>query len=260
MKLGFIGMGNMAYAILKGGVDSGFLKQDAVYAYDPNADRQQRIAAQTGMQPLPNSTEVAKQSDIIMLAVKPDVIPTVVEELYPQLENKGVICIAAGWTTDRISEILPKSSRVLYVMPNTPCMVGGGMALGEDTATLNDAERAFALGLFNSMGRIELVTPKIMDGASTLTGCGPAFVYVMIEALADGGVFHGVPRRMAYDLIAQTFIGAGKMVLETQQHPGELKDNVCSPGGTTIKGVRAMEDGALRSILINAVDAATGCH
>ena len=257
MKLGFIGMGNMAYAILKGAHSSGYFKDTEIYAYDPNTDRLREIAAETGMKPAASVQEVAQQCDMVLLAVKPNVIETVVSDMGSLLENKAVLSIASTWTTEKLKNILPVNSRVLFVIPNTPCMVREGMTLGEDCTDFTETEFAFASGLFEAIGQFRMVPSKIMNGASTLTGCGPAFIYLMMEALADGAVYHGVPRQMAYDLAAQTVIGAGSMLLETKIHPGQLKDNVCSPGGTTIRGIRAMEDGGVRAALINAVDAAS---
>lgn len=257
MKFGFIGMGNMAYAILKGGCDAGFFTGSEVFAYDINTRRLAEVAAETGIQPCADATQVARQADIIMLAVKPNVIEAVVAEMGPALEDKAVLCIASGWPTQRIKGILPQSARAMFVLPNTPCMVGAGMVLGEDTHDFAPAEYDYVDRMFHSMGRLILVSPKIVNGASTVTGCGPAFFYLMMEAFADGAVMYGVPRQMAYDLVAQTAMGAGKMLLETGEHPGRLKDNVCSPGGTTIRGIRALEDGGVRSAIIDAVDAAS---
>ena len=257
MKLGFIGMGNMAYAILKGGHAAGFFAGSEVYAYDPNTERLAQVAAETGIRPCNSVTQVAEQADIIMLAVKPNIIESVVAEMGSALENKAVLSIASSWTTQRLKGILPASARAMFTLPNTPCMVGAGMVLGEDTYDFTPEEYEYVNAMFSSMGKLILVSPKIMNGASTVTGCGPAFFYLIMEAFADGAVMYGVPRQMAYDLVAQTAMGAGKMLLETGTHPGQLKDNVCSPGGTTIRGIRALEDAGVRSAMIDAVDAAS---
>ena len=145
----------------------------------------------------------------------------------------------------------------MFVIPNTPCMVGEGMAIAEEGSTFTQEEQDYVRELFSAIGQYRVVPQKLMNGASTLTGCGPAFIYLIMEGLADGAVYHGVPRQLAYELAAQTVIGAGKMLLESGLHPGALKDNVCSPGGTTIRGIRAMEDAGVRAAMIDAIDAAS---
>ena len=257
MKLAFIGMGNMAYAILKGGCDRGFFDPAQVAAYDINTARLRAVAEETGITPLTGPAEAAEWADMVLLAVKPNVIEAVVAEMGEALAGKAVLSIAAGWTTEKLQAILPEESRVLFVIPNTPCMVGEGMALAEDRSSFTEEELGYAAGLFSAIGQFKLVPPSVMNGASTLTGCGPAYLYLIIEALADGAVYQGVPRKLAYELAAQTVIGAGKMVLESGLHPGELKDNVCSPGGTTIRGVRAMEDRGVRAAMMAAIDASS---
>ncbi len=256
MKLSFIGMGNMAYAILKGGCTAGFFDTNAVFAFDINQKRLTEVAAETGIHPCGSAAQAAEQADIVLLAVKPHIVPAVLEELGDTLQNKAVLSIASGWTTQRLQAALPASARAMFTLPNTPCMVGAGMVLGEDNHTFTPAEFDFVNGMFHSMGKLILVPPAMMNGAGTVTGCGPAFFYLIMEALADGAVTFGVPRQMAYDLVAQTAMGAGKMLLDTQMHPGQLKDAVCSPGGTTIRGIRALEDAGVRAAMFDALDAA----
>ena len=242
MKLAFIGMGNMAYAILKGGCDRGFFNPAHVSAYDINTVRLAEVAAETGITVAVSTAEAARQADMVLLAVKPNVVESVVAEMGDALCGKAVLSIA---------------SRVMFVIPNTPCMVGEGMAIAEEGSTFTQEEQEYVRDLFSAIGQYRVVPQKLMNGASTLTGCGPAFIYLIMEGLADGAVYHGVPRQLAYELAAQTVIGAGKMLLESGLHPGALKDNVCSPGGTTIRGIRAMEDAGVRAAMIDAIDAAS---
>ena len=247
MKLAFIGMGNMAYAILKGGCDRGFFNPAHVSAYDINTMRLAEVAAETGITAAVSAAEAARQADMVLLAVKPNVVESVV----------AVLSIASGWTTEKLRALLPESARVMFVIPNTPCMVGEGMAIAEEGSSFTQEEQEYVRELFSAIGQYRVVPQKLMNGASTLTGCGPAFIDLIMEGLADGAVYHGVPRQLAYELAAQTVIGAGKMLLESGLHPGALKDNVCSPGGTTIRGIRAMEDAGVRAAMIDAIDAAS---
>ena len=258
MKLAFIGMGNMAYAILKGGCDRGFFNPaHVVSAYDINTVRLAEVAAETGITAAVSTAEAARQADMVLLAVKPNVVESVVAEMGDALCGKAVLSIASGWTTEKLRALLPESARVMFVIPNTPCMVGEGMAIAEEGSTFTQEEQDYVRELFSAIGQYRVVPQKLMNGASTLTGCGPAFIYLIMEGLADGAVYHGVPRQLAYELAAQTVIGAGKMLLESGLHPGALKDNVCSPGGTTIRGIRAMEDAGVRAAMIDAIDAAS---
>ena len=257
MNLAFIGMGNMAYAILKGGCDRGFFNPAHVSAYDINTVRLAEVAAETGITAAVSAAEAARQADMVLLAVKPNVVESVVAEMGDALCGKAVLSIASGWTTEKLRALLPESARVMFVIPNTPCMVGEGMAIAEEGSTFTQEEQDYVRELFSAIGQYRVVPQKLMNGASTLTGCGPAFIYLIMEGLADGAVYHGVPRQLAYELAAQTVIGAGKMLLESGLHPGALKDNVCSPGGTTIRGIRAMEDAGVRAAMIDAIDAAS---
>ena len=154
-----------------------------------------------------------------------------------------------------LKDELPDSARFVRVMPNTPLTVGEGMSLFSDLYTCTEEELAYAQSIFEAAGKTAIVEDSIFEAATGISGCGPAFVFAFIEALADGGVRCGVPRQLAYQLSAQTLVGAGKMVLETGKHPGELKDSVCSPGGTTIEGICTLESGGMRSAVIEAVTA-----
>jgi pyrroline-5-carboxylate reductase len=252
MKVSFIGMGNMGYAIARGLLESGALKGEELFAYDPNPAKVDLLVQDFQAGKLDRLSEVA-DSDLIFVAVKPYVVEQALRELGDALAEKAVVCIALGWRFEELSAVLPASTRHLSVMPNTPMQVGEGMCIFEERNTLTASEHATVRQLFASFGEVEILPTRLMSSAGTVTGCGPAFVYMVIEALADAAVYHGVTRADAYRLVAQTVLGAGKMVLETGLHPGQLKDNVCSPGGTTIRGVAKLEELGLRSALIEAI-------
>lgn len=253
--IGFIGCGNMASAILKGALKAGYLNPETTYIFDIQPEKTDAMAKDTGIQKAASLEELARRAQVLVMAVKPHAVESVISQIGPSLGGKALLSIALGWDYARYSAALPSGTHVAYIMPNTPCMVGEGMALLESAHSLDAQELAYAQGLFSSIGQIETVDTALMRAAGTLSGCGPAFVYMMIEALADGAVYHGVSRESAYRLAAQMVAGAGRMVKETGMHPGALKDNVCSPGGSTIRGVRALEDGGFRGLLIDAMDA-----
>ncbi|MBQ3076597.1 MAG: pyrroline-5-carboxylate reductase [Clostridia bacterium] len=252
MKLSFVGMGNMASAIARGLLEAGAVKGAEIAAYDPYPAKLEALRAEFGITKLDKLTDAA-DCDLLVLAVKPNKIEAVVSELGALLEGKAVLCIALGWRFAELDAILPASTRHLSVMPNTPMQVGEGMCIFERENTLTAEEHDAVRALFEAIGSVEVLETGLMKSAGTVTGCGPAFLYLVIEALADAAVYHGVARADAYRLVAQTVLGAGKMVLETGIHPGQLKDNVCSPGGTTIRGVAKLEELGLRSALIEAV-------
>lgn len=255
MKIGFIGAGNMGSAILKGLLRKEMLPASDIYVSDKRPEALSAFAAQ-GVNVTGDNTALVAACDCVLLAVKPVYAPQVIEEIYGALEGKFVISIVAGWTFDMLKDALPASARFVRVMPNTPLAVGEGMSLISKRCACTDEEFAFAKGVFAAAGKVAEVEDHIFVAATSINGCGPAFVYQFIEALADGGVRYGVPRALAYELAAQTLIGASKMVLETGEHPGKLKDAVCSPGGTTIEGVYALEKGGMRAAVIEAVGAA----
>ena len=178
-----------------------------------------------------------------------------IEEVYSELDGKFVISIVAGWTYEMLERALPDTTRFVRVMPNTPLSVGEGMSLLSQRCKCSEEEFAFAKSIFASAGKVAEVEDHMFTAATSISGCGPAFVFQFIEALADGGVRYGVPRALAYELAAQTLLGSAKMVLESGEHPGKLKDAVCSPGGTTIEGVYALEKGGMRAAVMEALGA-----
>ncbi len=255
-KLGFIGMGNMASAILLGAVKSGFLKGEETQAYDLSQIKLDDLNNRCGMAKATSIEEVINTSEMTLLAIKPKDVENVLNNYRNHLKNKTLLSIAAGWQYDRLRPLLDSSTRVCAIMPNTPAMVGEGMSIIESTNDLSSEERMFTHKLFRALGEVEELSSDLMGIGGSLSGCAPAWIFMVIEALADGAVCHGLPRDVAYKLASQTVLGAGKMVRDTKLHPGKLKDDVCSPGGITIRGVKALEEGGLRIAMMNAVDAA----
>lgn len=254
MKLGFIGAGNMGSAILTGVLKNGGLSPDEIAVTDKMPELCARFAAQ-GVQVMDSNPELVRACDCILLAVKPVYAAQVIREVYEDLSGKMVISIIAGWTYEMLEAAFPQSTHFVRVMPNTPLAVGEGMSLLCSHCRCTDEEFAFAKSVFAAGGKVAQVEEHVFVAATSINGCGPAFVYQFIEALADGGVRYGVPRALAYELAAQTLIGAAKMVQETGEHPGKLKDAVCSPGGTTIEGVYALEKGGMRAAVMDALAA-----
>lgn len=255
-KIGFIGMGNMASAILNGMIKAEFLSGDSICAYDISLDQLKKVES-LGIEFAKNEQEVVEKSEIIFIAVKPQVIENVLLPLKEKLKGKAIISIVLGYDFKKYEEIVDGSTRHIFVMPNTPVQVLEGMCLLEETHSLNKDEFEFTKKLFESIGRVEIVPSHLMGVAGALCGCSPAFIYMVIEALADGAVKEGMPRAMAYRLASQMILGSGKMQLETNIHPAILKDNVCSPGGSTIQGVKVLEDGKMRSLFIEAISKST---
>ena len=255
-KLGFIGMGNMASAILLGAVRAGFLKGEETIAYDLNGFKLDNLHKQCGMAKASSLKDVIADSELILLAVKPKHVEAILTEQRQALKNKTLLSIAAGWQYHRLRRFLDASTHTCAIMPNTPAMVGEGMTIIEATHDLSPRELVFTRQLFGALGQVEELASDLMAIGGTLSGCAPAWVFMMIEALADGAVYHGLPRDMAYKLASQTVLGAGKMARDSGQHPAKLKDDVCSPGGITIRGLKALEAGGLRIAMMNAVDQA----
>lgn len=199
-----------------------------------------------------------REAGIIILSVKPQVIEKVLAEIAPVVDDKKlIISIAAGVSLAKIENALKKGSRVVRVMPNTPALVLAGVAALTRGNSATNEDVSFAKVIFDSVGRSVVVDEKLMDAVTGLSGSGPAYVFMIIDALSDAGVKVGLPRQLALELAAQTVYGSAKMVLETKEHPAKLRDMVTSPGGTTIEGLHALEKGKLRATLMNAVEAAT---
>lgn len=258
LTVGFIGAGRMATALARGLISAGFVSAEQVVACDVMPAALDSFAEQTGARAVEGTSVVVAESDVIFLAVKPQQMTQVLDGLSSLLEDRHLlISIAAGLPLAVYESALGAERRIIRVMPNTPCLVGecaAGFSLG-GAATQEDAE--LVESMLATVGVAVRVDEKLLDAVTGLSGSGPAYVYQVIEALSDGGVRVGLPRDVATRLAAQTVLGAAKMVLETGDHPGTLKDAVTSPGGTTIAGIHALESGGLRGILMDAVSAAT---
>ena len=257
-QIGFVGAGQMATALGQGFVKAGLATGESLLAGDPDAQAAERFAQATGGRTTTDNLQVAAAADVIFLAVKPQQMPMVLAELRGNLKASTlVVSIAAGVPLAGLSKGLGGDARLVRVMPNTPCLVGQG-ACGYALGSKATAEDARLVGrLLAAVGTAHELDEKLLDAVTGLSGSGPAFVYVIIEALSDGGVRMGLPRPLATALAAQTLRGASEMVLTTGEHTGVLKDRVTSPGGTTIAGIQALESGGLRSALMGAVEAAT---
>lgn len=252
--IGVCGTGNMGKAIIKGLADSGLVDASNIYLYNLHREKAEKIAAETGARVVDSAAELAEKAQALIMAVKPYVMATSLGEIKDHLAaDSVVISIAAGITMDKLAESLPEKTKIVRVMPNTPSMVGEGMASVSVNAYVTSSETEAVLAIFNSFGRAELLDESLIDAVCGLSGSGPAYVYMFIEALADGAVLEGLSRPMAYTFAAQTVLGAAKMVLETGEHPGKLKDDVCSPRGTTIEAVKTLENMGFRAAVTEAV-------
>ena len=198
--------------------------------------------------------EVSQKSDMIFMACKPYQIEDVLKELGDELCGKAVVSVAAGWNYQRYRSALPADARIQFIMPNTPAAVGEGVFLAEEENDLMEEERNFLFELLTAVGMVKELPSRLMDAAMAISGCGPAFMDMIIEALWDAGVKNGLQRKDAYELACFTMVGSARLKMETGLHPGELKDNVCSPAGTTIKGVASLEESGIRYAFIKAID------
>ncbi|MBN2476491.1 MAG: pyrroline-5-carboxylate reductase [Pirellulales bacterium] len=257
-RIAFVGAGQMATALGQGFVKGGLLSAENLLASDPQADARKRFSDATGGKTLEDNARAVAEAEVVFLAVKPQQMPGVTAGLKEVVSQRHlVVSIAAGVRLAALADVFGKKARIIRVMPNTPCLVGQaacGYCLGQ-AATPEDGQ--VVEKLLGAVGVAYQVDEKLMDAVTGLSGSGPAFVYTIIEALSDGGVRMGLPRAVATALAAQTVRGAAEMVLATGEHTGVLKDRVCSPGGTTIAGIQALESGGLRAALMAAVEAAT---
>lgn len=255
-KIGVIGCGNMGGAILYGALESGVLPKENAYVYDINPAMMEK-AKGWGVHLPSSNEELCEKSDLILLAVKPQNAEEALAQCKKALHQKAMMSIVAGVTVERLQHMIDGTPRILRIMPNTPAMVfAGAMSLCSDH-TLSDDERDDASALFESIGIVEWVPKTLMDVVCGLSGGGPAYAAMFIEALADGAVKQGLPRATAYRLAAQTCLGTAKMILEMGIHPGALKDMVTSPGGTTIEGCEALERGAMRYAVMDCIKVST---
>jgi pyrroline-5-carboxylate reductase len=257
LMLGFIGAGKMATALAKGFIRAGLIAPGQVVASDPAEASCASFVGETGANTVSSNREVLRASNVVILGVKPSHVSAVLKEIGPVFTSEHLlISIAAGVTLSTLESGLPAQARVIRVMPNTPALVGASASALAAGKAAQPEDTALAMKLFSAVGMASQVSEGLLDAVTGLSGSGPAFVYMFIEALSDGGVAAGLPRDLATQLAAQTVLGSARMVLETGLHPGTLKDMVTSPAGTTIQGVAALEQGKLRGTVINAVRAA----
>lgn len=256
-KVAFVGGGQMAEALIGGMLAVKLCMPDHIRVSDPIAERLDVLKKKYGIQTGRSNRDIVTWADIVVLAVKPQVLDGVLKEVGTELAKALVVSIVAGVPISRITDACGRGARVIRAMPNTPAMVQQGMTALAIGTGVQDKDVASVRGIFESVGKVVPVEERLMDAVTGLSGSGPAYVFLAIEALADGGVKMGVPRAIAEVLAAQTVLGAAQMVLETGQHPARLKDQVASPGGTTIAGLHRLEQGGLRATLIDAVEAAT---
>lgn len=253
MKIGFIGCGNMATAIIKGIVKCQVAKEDEIIASDKSQAALDRIKGELGINTTTDNCKVLEFADVVFLAVKPQFLEGVLDEIKGCVKSQHLfISIAPGKTLAWLGEHLGESTKIVRTMPNTPAMVGEGMTGICPNANVTEDEIAIATKLCNSFGKSEVVAEYLMDVVTGVSGSSPAYVFMFIEAMADAAVADGMPRAQAYKFAAQAVLGSAKLMLETGKHPGELKDMVCSPAGTTIQAVRILEEKGLRSAVIEA--------
>ena len=258
LTIGFLGAGKMATALAKGFVNAGLVTGKQIIASDVIQAAAAAFAREVGAKTTAFNPDVVKFADVLILAVKPDQVGGVLAEIHEHFTEKHLlISIAAGVTLTKLEAGLGNGARVVRVMPNTPALVGASASAFAPGKSALPADGELVQKLLASVGVSFQVKESLLDAVTGLSGSGPAYVYQFIEALSDGGVASGLPRDVATKLAAQTVLGAAKMVLETGQHPGALKDMVASPGGTTIEGLHELEKGRLRGTVMSAVRAAT---
>ena len=258
-KIGFIGAGNMAEALIKGLISKGAFKKSEISASDVSKTRLSHMSTTYGIKTHKENAKVASEADIVVLSVKPKTVPKALRAIKTKITlKKIVVSIAAGVSESTLSKAIGKKAKIVRVMPNTPALVLEGASVLYYNENLSDDEIETVKNVFEAVGDSYVVDDEgLLNPVTGLSGSGPAYVSVFIEALSDGGVKMGLPRDMAHDLAAQTVYGTGKMIIEGKTHPAEFKDKVSSPGGTTIEGLHKLEEGGFRSSAISAVEAAT---
>ena len=259
-RIAFLGAGNMTEALVAGMVEGGLASADQVLASDILPERCAYLANRYHIRVGKDNPATAAWGQVVVLSVEPQVLDGVLEEISTALPDECVvISVAAGYPIARVAARLKPTTRIVRAMPNTPSSVLAGvtaLSMGSGGSGLSATDAQVARAIFESVGKVVVVEEQLMDAVTGLSGSGPAYLFVAIEALADGGVKMGLPRRVAELLAAQTLLGAARMVLETGEHPGRLKDRVASPGGATLAGLRKLEEGKLRATFMKAVEAA----
>lgn len=256
MKIGFIGLGNMATAIIGGILAKGMAKPEDIIGFDKFEGARENAKSRFSITVAEDNSQTAQMSDILFLAVKPQFFPDVLDELKGKISKETlVVSIAAGKTIEFLEEGISSKHKIIRCMPNTPALVGEGCTGVCYNKQVTDEELESVLTLLNSFGKAYKITENMMDAVVAVSGSSPAYVFMFIEAMADGAVKAGMPRNQAYEFAAQAVLGSAKMVLETGKHPAELKDMVCSPAGTTIEAVKVLEEKGLRGAVMEAMEA-----
>jgi pyrroline-5-carboxylate reductase len=256
--IGFVGAGAMGEALMKGIVEAGLVKPEAIHAFDVRTERMTELSQRYGIRCAKDNSDIVRHADVVILAVKPQIMGLVLSDIRPELSRRHLtISIAAGVSTARLRETLGLEARLIRVMPNTPALVLEGVTAIAKGHGLEGGDLETAEALFGAVGKVVVLDEELMDAVTGLSGSGPGYVAIVIESLADGGVKMGLDRATAMILATQTVLGAARLLSQTGLHPGALKDMVSSPGGTTIAGIAALEEGGLRTTLITAVERAT---
>ena len=254
MKIGFIGLGNMAKAMIGGMLQKDMVKAEDILGSAKTKATVEKMQKEYGICGMGSNAEVAKAADVLVLAVKPQFFPEVIEEIRGEIKEETlIISIAAGKTLQWIEEAFDRKIKLVRCMPNTPALVGEGCTGVCVNPHVSEEETEYSLKLMESFGKAYLVPERLMDAVGAVSGSSPAYVFMFIEAMADGAVAAGMPRTQAYEFAAQAVYGSAKLVLETGRHPGDLKDMVCSPGGTTIQGLRVLEEKGMRGAVMDAL-------
>lgn len=254
---GLIGTGNMGGAILRGILKQKMLLPEEILFFDSNEQLSAELSQTLGVARAKDNRDLASRCDKILLAVKPVFLSDVIDEIRHEAEGKIILSIVAGWSMEKLQAAFGQNhtARILRVMPNTPALVGEGYTALCAETTLTSEEMLWAKRLFSAVGQVEVLPERLFDAVIAVSGSSPAYVFMMIETMADGAVRLGMSRTMAIQAAAQAVLGSARMVLETHQHPAVLKDQVCSPGGTTIEAVQALEQSGFRGAMLEAMDA-----
>ncbi|MCM1387437.1 MAG: pyrroline-5-carboxylate reductase [Bacillus sp. (in: Bacteria)] len=254
MKIGFIGLGNMADAMISGMLKKNIVKAEDIIGTAKTAATREKMAQKYGIGVLEKNSDVAAGADILVLAVKPQFMGEVIAEIKDMTGvSTLIISIAAGKTIAWIEQAFDRQMKLVRCMPNTPALVGAGCTGICVNGQVSEKEKADSVQLMESFGKAYLIPERLMDALGAVSGSSPAYVFMFIEAMADAGVAAGIPRAQSYELAAQAVYGSAKLLLESGKHPGELKDMVCSPGGTTIQGVRVLEEEGMRGAVMDAL-------
>lgn len=252
MTVGFIGLGNMAKAMITGMIEKGVVKPEDIIASRRSEVERKNSARSFGIRVTEDNIQVVKEADVIVLAIKPQYYGMILEKIRPWVKGKSIISIAPGKTIAYLREMLGADCEIIRTMPNTPALVGEGCTALTFEETISLENKEYILNIFKSFGKAYEIPENLMDVVVGVSGSSPAYVFVLIEAMADGAVLQGMPRELAYSFAAQAVLGSAKMVIDTGKHPGELKDMVCSPGGTTIEAIKMLEEKGFRSAIIEA--------